>query len=271
MLKAHRAKLEDIAKSRPFTNTREQPQTSRVAEFRASLMAGQRRELEILQLDIRFHEARLQATRERLNILALEETRFILQCLYQQIAGSQKYVRRGDSHDEAVQTVALNLSRTQNVNRRFSYLESYDREILGRVCELAFSKTDIEIVKFAYQPRRSRSLRDKSRTPAFPPIQVGVGQSLSLCWYGPTRLNSYYCYGSRHSIYDRVNTCLRLGGSYSIRCDWPRLRSDRFCDSFRGRRRSASCSRRFRARRSTECRHLARRRFRSLACERSGI
>jgi len=81
LLKTHLAKLEQPAPVKSPSTSPARAQSNGGNDLRAVLAAGKRRERELLRLDIRYNEARRQAVRQQLQILALEEARLVRQCI----------------------------------------------------------------------------------------------------------------------------------------------------------------------------------------------
>ena len=134
MLESYSAKLESIAEKRDADSGQPQ-QAIGQADLKSSLLEGLRAEIQALRLDMRHVSASQQAAEERLHILALEERRFVQQCLAQRKTSDQS-----DDASTTVQFVGLHLPDSLMPHKvafggprhdqptSFDYLESRDWE-----------------------------------------------------------------------------------------------------------------------------------------------
>jgi hypothetical protein len=229
LLKTLSTRLQQAASANRPIASRGLPPSSSGGDLQAVLTAGKQRELEFLNLDIRYSRAQLQAAEERLQILALEDARFVRQCLLQQAAvppalagagalqfdvtgygaGDSKAVRLG------LRRVRLDRSCSPTRSQWLSYVESRDTETLTRVCELAFSQADIEMVRFAYCPPRVRPALRMAETLVRLPIRLDKPPAYVEYRCRPRYLTSC-SYGTGRSIYSLVNDCLAYYPSYRV-------------------------------------------------------
>ena len=159
MLTEYLARCEELESLRrpDDTSTAENDELARLQE---TLRDGNRRICEELRLDLQHVVATKRSMFERLNIIALEETRFVVQATRQQNAHADFHVQTEQNtgrkwpHQRRplVQQVSLKVPSSRNISRRISYLESSHAVDIGQTCSLAFSADDLEFAKFVEGP-----------------------------------------------------------------------------------------------------------------------
>jgi len=198
-------RLESIAERSQGETTARQDAAG-ANDFKAALTHGQSGEIESLKLDISYESAMLQAARERLHILALEENRFLQQCIAQQNAPNQ-----GGRNSVANNFVSLNFADrvvTQNIQSAFSgcsYLETRDFDTTESAL-VSWRIADRDNCMPTSYPCGIRPLRYGSTSYYRPSTQVGISSSPSSFSFSfPTsvnRLSTYPAYNERYPAYN---------------------------------------------------------------------
>ncbi len=145
------------------------PQNSAAAAFQRNLTNGERRQVEMLKLEIELQQARIQDFDERLAILALEEKRFIWQCAAQDDMAD---------HSLVYAVAEPKNDRTDQPRRqanRFSYLER--GSLLELDCTIAASYPQYDYANFTFEHRTGPLLTAGSQPGALSaaPVTSRVG------------------------------------------------------------------------------------------------